>query len=44
MKDQKVTENDPWAAATVFGKAGKASTGTKYWYNVEDRELGVQKV
>ena len=41
--EYKINENDPWITGTVLGRAGKASTSTKYWFNVEDKETGEEK-
>eukprot|EP00795_Rhopilema_esculentum_P002321 gene2321-biopygen11363 len=41
--EYKINENDPWITGTVLGRAGKASTSTKYWFNVEDKDTGEKK-
>ena len=32
----KITETDDWREGHIIGRAGKASTATKHWYNVCD--------
>lgn len=41
--EYKAQENDQWTQASILGRAGKANTSTRYWYNVEDNTTGVRK-
>ena len=41
--ESKAHEDDQWTQASILGRAGKANTSTRYWYNVEDNTTGVRK-
>lgn len=34
--EYKVQEEDAWTRANILGRAGKAKTATRHWYNVQD--------
>ena len=41
--EYKAHEDDQWTQASILGRAGKANTSTRYWYNVEDSTTGIRK-
>ena len=34
----KIRDDDDWYDGHILGRAGKASTATKYWYNICDSD------
>ena len=41
--EYKAHEDDQWTQASILGRAGKANTSTRYWYNVEDNTTEIRK-